>query len=140
MTEPHISPKLQAAWRRVMDLLTSLGTQVVGLLRQHTHRTREQVQQLFYSTSDQVLERAEETRRAVRLRMAIMEIEHHLNRLYPQIGKQACDLMADGRGNPAEDEAWRGKVELAEEYRTRLRTLRAELEAQAEPSPAGSED
>ena len=60
--------------------------------------------------------------------MAILEIEHHLNRLYPQIGKLACDLAAGGTEDWPGDADLRAKIELAEEYRGRLDALRAELQ------------
>ncbi|MBI3993476.1 MAG: hypothetical protein HY342_09395 [Candidatus Lambdaproteobacteria bacterium] len=85
---------------------------------------------IFDTTSDQFLEKAQETRRAVKLRMAIMDVEHSLNRVYTQIGKLSCDVARDGveaipvNGDLAE------KLELAREYRQRLEELRKEQESQ----------
>ncbi|NIP72732.1 MAG: hypothetical protein GWO16_06705, partial [Gammaproteobacteria bacterium] len=66
--------------------------------------------------------------------MAILEIEHHLNRLYPQIGKLACDLAATNADDWATDADLRAKIELAEEYRARLGELRGELESHQQRS------
>ncbi len=79
-----------------------------------------------------MLEKAEETRKAVKLRMAILEIEHHLNRLYPQIGKIACDLAEEGKRTLFQDSDLKERIEMAAEYRERLRELRAQQEAHHE--------
>ena len=113
--------------KKWLDILVYYTAQAFSFLRQNTERTREQVRSLVYTTSDQVLVKAEETRKGVKIRMAIMELEHHLNRLYPQIGKVTCDLVAGGQDNPLEDEDLRARVTLAEEYRTRLEELKVQL-------------
>jgi predicted DNA-binding protein len=82
---------------------------------------------VLYSTSDQVLEKAEETRKSVKFRMAILEIEHHLNRLYPQIGKLTCDLAEKGAKDWQKDKNLKTKIDLAEEYRQRLDELKKNL-------------
>ena len=112
--------KLRKTWGRVgqqwSDAVTSL--------RNDSERVRYQVKHLFDSTSDQVLVKAEETRKAVRLRMAVLEVEHHLNRLYPQIGKLVCDLSSEGRTDLLDDPDLNSKIQLADEYRRRLQELR----------------
>lgn len=133
MPEPTPDPKesgnpLATLFRRGLDHALSLLMNWLSFLRSKTEDTRHQLQQVFYSTSDQVLERAEETRKSVKLRMAILEIEHHLNRLYPQIGKLTCDLATDGTDGWPDNADLHDKVELANEYRQRLDTLRSELE------------
>jgi hypothetical protein len=121
--------KAVALSRNAWEYLRYQLMRLFGQVRARSERTRERARVLFYSTSDQVLERAEETRKGVRIRMAILELEHHLNRLYPQIGKLICDEIDDGRTPLPEDEQLRTRVELAREYRTRLGELRADLEA-----------
>jgi hypothetical protein len=120
--------QLAALLRRALDQALYLLMNWLSFLRSKTEDTRHQLKEVFYSTSDQVLERAEETRKSVKLRMAILEIEHHLNRLYPQIGKLTCDLHLQHPEGWPEDGDLRAKVELAEEYRQRLQTLHGELE------------
>jgi hypothetical protein len=117
-----------ARLRRIFDLALYYFMNWLTFLRSKTEDTRHQLKEVFYSTSDQVLERAEETRKSVKLRMAMLEIEHHLNRLYPQIGKLTCDLSASRGDGWPDDPDLRAKVELAEEYRGRLDALRKELE------------
>ena len=82
----------------------------------------------FYErTSEQFIEKTEETKRTVRLRMAILDIEHHLNRLYPDIGNMACDLWKAGETPLLDNDELKAKVELVWEYLERRETLRAEL-------------
>ncbi len=119
--------QLAAVLRRFLDYTIYYLVNWVSFLRNKTEDTRHQLKEVFYSTSDQVLEKAEETRKSVKLRMAILEIEHHLNRLYPQIGKLTCDLHAQGKGDWPNDADLRAKMDLAEEYRKRLDALRTEL-------------
>jgi hypothetical protein len=129
MSEIERGPnRIVASLRNLLDLTLYLGTQAFSLIRPYSERTRQQVREIFYSTSDQVLEKAEETRKAVRLRMAILEIEHHLNRLYPQIGKLTCDLAAQGSLRVLDDADLKAKVDLAAEYRSRLDDLKEDLE------------
>ena len=120
-----------AAWaenlKRNADQLFGHATSWFSFLRSKTEDTRLQLKEVFYTTSDQVLEKAEETRKSVKLRLAMLEIEHHLNRLYPQIGKVTCDLAASGRRGWPKDEGLKSKVDLAEEYRQRLAELKQEL-------------
>ena len=101
----------------------------LSLLRINTAKTRQQVEQIFRVTSGQVREKAEETRQRVRLRMATLELEHHLNRLYPQIGKIVCDLADDGKKMLLNDTELKPRIEMAAEYRQRLDALREEQEA-----------
>jgi len=115
------------AVKRALDLALYYATQAFSFLRQNTERTREQVRALVYTTSDQVLVKAEETRKGVKLRMAILELEHHLNRLYPQIGKVTCDLVAQGDKNLLDHEELTSRIKLAEEYRNRLDELKTQL-------------
>lgn len=129
MPEEKKETRTDTALKKGLDQLTQVGSQLASLLRFNGERTREQVREIFYSTSDQVLEKAEETRKAVKLRMAIMEIEHHLNRLYPQIGKVTCDLVAAGKKQLLSNTDLKSKIDLAEEYRERLTTLREEMKA-----------
>lgn len=137
MTEPNFQSKTLASLAgRAKQLLEQAIYYLLSgfsLVRKQTEDTRHQLKEVFYSTSDQVLEKAEETRKSVKLRMAIMEIEHHLNRLYPQIGKMTCDLT-DGNGkNWHKDEGLTSKVQLAGEYRQRLTELKTELRAHHHP-------
>jgi len=125
---PDSGPQLATLLRRFLDQALYLFMNWLSFLRSKTEDTRHQLKEVFYSTSDQVLEKAEETRKSVKLRMAILEIEHHLNRLYPQIGKLACDLHAQGDQEWTQSADLRDKVELAEEYRERLAELRRDLE------------
>jgi hypothetical protein len=120
--------QLSTLLRRVLDQALYMLMNWIAFLRSKTEDTRHQLKEVFYHTSDQVLERAEETRKSVKLRMAILEIEHHLNRLYPQIGKLTCDLHAKHDPGWPDDPDLHSKVELAEEYRERLGELRKELE------------
>jgi hypothetical protein len=120
--------QLGAALRRGLDLAIYYLMNWLSFLRSKTEDTRHQLKEAFYSTSDQVLEKAEETRKSVKLRMAILEIEHHLNRLYPQIGKLTCDLYAQSATDWPQHPDLRAKVDLAEEYRERLAELRRDLE------------
>ena len=120
--------QLAAVLRRFLDYTIYYVVNWISFLRSKTEDTRHQLKEAFYSTSDQVLEKAEETRKSVKLRMAILEIEHHLNRLYPQIGKLTCDLHARGESDWPSDPDLRAKMDLAEEYRERLDALRTELE------------
>ena len=107
-----------------------------SVIRTKTDSTRNQLKEVFYSTSDQMLEKAEGTRRSVKIRMAILEIEHHLNRLYPQIGKIVCDLSASGAKSWLRDKDLKIKMDLAEEYRQRLTELKQELDAHHQKSKA----
>ncbi|MDH4247584.1 MAG: hypothetical protein OEW39_07190 [Deltaproteobacteria bacterium] len=127
MSEPKNEQNFQETVRKVFDLLLYYLAQSFSFLRQNTERTREQVRSLVYTTSDQVLVKAEETRKGVKIRMAILELEHHLNRLYPQIGKVACDLAKEGVENPLENEELKSRIHIAEEYRTRLGELKVQL-------------
>jgi hypothetical protein len=120
--------RLAVLLRRVLDQGLYQFMNWLSFLRSKTEDTRHQLKEVFYSTSDQVLEKAEETRKSVKLRMAILEIEHHLNRLYPQIGKLACDLHAQASHDWPQDPDLKAKMELAEEYRGRLAQLRQDLE------------
>jgi len=115
---------LTAVLERVVSNLPLVGTRLMALWRLKSQTARRQVKLFFDTTSDQVREKAEETKRALQLRMAILEIEHHLNRLYPQIGKLTCDLILSGNARPYDDQDLRAKVELAQEYRQRLKELR----------------
>lgn len=130
---------LGARLRRLLGRAGERLGQVFSFLRSKTEDTRHQLKEVFYSTSDQVLEKAEETRKSVKLRMAILEIEHHLNRLYPQIGKLACDLAAKGAEDWPGDTDLRAKIELAEEYRGRLDELRGDLEEHQRRTPPAGE-
>ena len=111
--------------RSATDKAIPFLAQGISLLRFNSEKTREQVKEMFHSTSDQVLEKAEATRQAVKLRMAILEIEHHLSRLYPQIGKLLCDLAEDGKKSFHQNPDVKTKLELAAEYRERLAELKA---------------
>lgn len=116
------------AFRLGMDKLLLFAAQSLSFFRSNSEKTRSQFTEIFHTTSDQVREKAEETRRAVKLRMAVLEIEHHLNRLYPQIGKITCDLLENGKRSLLKNEDLKNRVEMAGEYRERLKNLRAEQE------------
>jgi hypothetical protein len=90
---------------------------------------KEDLKRLYEKTSEQFRERTEETKKTVRLRMAVLDIEHHLNRLYPDIGKMACDLWKRGEIPLLNNAELRAKVELVWEYRERRDALKAELQA-----------
>jgi hypothetical protein len=123
--QPFDNPR-QTLGERLRQLLHRLGV----WWRQDSGGLAERAKQIFDTTSDQVLQRAEETRRAVKLRMAIMDVEHNLNRLYAQIGKLSCDAAPEDseeipiRGDLAD------KLSLAREYRARLAALREEQREQ----------
>jgi len=90
---------------------------------------KEDLRRLYEKTSEQFREKTEETKKTVRLRMAILDIEHHLNRLYPDIGKMACDLWKRGETPLLDNAELRGKVKLVWEYRDRRDALKAELQS-----------
>ena len=106
---------LGATLKKRLDEAVYQGMKLFSVIRSKTDSTRDQLKEVFYSTSDQMLEKAEGTRKSVQMRMAILEIEHHLNRLYPQIGKIVCDLSADGAKSWAKDKNLKIKMDLAEE-------------------------
>ena len=136
MSEENDKKESPSGIKKGIDQLTQIGSQLASLIRFNTEKTRDQVRDILYSTSDQVLEKAEETRKAVKLRMAIMEIEHHLNRLYPQIGKMTCDLAAEGKKQVLSDSNLTSQIDMAKEYRERLTTLRQELKLHQESGKA----
>jgi len=90
---------------------------------------KDDLKRLYEKTSEQFREKTEETRKTVRLRMAILDIEHHLNRLYPDIGKLACDLWKRGEVPLLNNPDLRSKVELVWEYLERRDALKSELQA-----------
>ncbi len=104
-------------------LLRQLGG-LIAWLRPYTSNP-DQVKKAWSSASEQVRERAETTRRAVSQRMTILEIEHHLSRLYPQIGKMLSELVESKRLVLGEEStALATLVEQLQEYRKRLESLR----------------
>lgn len=116
----------QSVWERLRQLLHRLRL----WWREDSGGLAERAKQIFDTTSDQVLQRAEETRRAVKLRMAIMDVEHNLNRLYAQIGKLSCDAAPEeSEGIPIRGDL-ADKLSLAREYRQRLAALREEQREQ----------
>jgi Mg2+ and Co2+ transporter CorA len=121
---------------KVYDQIVDSAAKTLTFIKDNTERTRAQVQDLFNATSEQLGERAEETRKGVKIRMAMLEMEHHLNRLYPQIGKLLCDMVEKNRATGQLDPDLQTKLELAAEYRQRLVQLRQELEAQQAPPAA----
>lgn len=123
------SGALGATLKKRLEEAAFQGMKVFSVIRSKTDGTRNQLKEVFYSTSDQMLEKAEGTRKSVKMRMAILEIEHHLNRLYPQIGKIVCDLSAEGAKGWTKDKSLKMKMDLAEEYRQRLTELKGELDA-----------
>ena len=139
MSDSKLEKFLNVA-KRGADFLIYFATHIFSFLRQNSGRTREQVKNLVSSTSDQVLEKAENTRKGVQLRMALLEMEHHLNRLYPQIGKMLCDLMADKVKNPTNNAEISEKIELAEEYRGRVAELKAKIAEHQQKSQTKKED
>lgn len=90
---------------------------------------KEDFRRLYEKTSEQFREKTEETRKTVRLRMAILDIEHHLNRLYPDIGKLACDLWKRGEVPLLNNAELSAKVQLVWEYRDRRDALKSELQS-----------
>ncbi|MDH4121499.1 MAG: hypothetical protein OEV94_07335 [Deltaproteobacteria bacterium] len=74
-----------------------------------------------------VMEKTEEVSRVMKLRMAILDIEHHLNRLYPDIGKTTYDLWAKKETPLLDNPSLRSKIEMVHDYRNRLDDLRAQL-------------
>lgn len=123
------SPAIGTLFKDLLDGFVVFLDWTLSLLRINTEKTRQQVEQIFRVTSGQVREKAEETRQRLRLRMATLELEHHLNRLYPQIGKIVCDLAEDGKKMLLTDEELKTRIEMAAEYRQRLNALRDEQEA-----------
>lgn len=119
---------LVQAGRQMLDRVNRVAPGLTGLFTGKTPWTREQLRAIYNRTSEQVLEKTEETRKVVRLRMALLDIEHHLNRLYPDIGKTACDLWERGETPLLDNVDLRSKVELVKEYRARRKTLRHELQ------------
>ncbi|MCH7478239.1 MAG: hypothetical protein IIA14_09060 [SAR324 cluster bacterium] len=127
--EKKFNSTLGTLFKDLLDGFVVFLDWTLSLLRINTEKTRQQVEQIFRVTSGQVREKAEETRQAVRLRMATLELEHHLNRLYPQIGKIVCDLADDGKKMLLSDQELKTRIEMAAEYRQRLNALRDEQEA-----------
>lgn len=123
---------------KVYDQLVDSATKTVQFIRDNTGAAREQVQDLFQITADHVSEKTEEARKVVQLRMAVMEIEHHLNRLYPQIGKLLCDLSERQLPAPLLDKDLRAKMDLAAEYRVRLNDLHKDLDSAQPPAKTDS--
>jgi len=103
-----------------------------AFLRDNTRDTRHQLKETFYQTSDTVLEKAESARKSVKLRMSILEMEHNLNRLYPQIGKMLCDQALQDKKAMPKDETLRQKIADADEYRKRVDELKEKLSAHQE--------
>ena len=130
---------LRTTLKKRLEEAVYQGMKLFSVIRTKTDSTRNQLKEVFYSTSDQMLEKAEGTRRSVKIRMAILEIEHHLNRLYPQIGKIVCDLAASGAKSWARDKNLKIKMDLAEEYRQRLTELKQELDAHQKKGKAVKE-
>jgi hypothetical protein len=120
------SPLLGAVGRLFKSLMEWIPV-LPAFLR--TGEWKEDLKRLYDKTSEQFREKTEETKKAVRLRMAILDIEHHLNRLYPDIGKLACDLWKRGETPLLDNAELRAKVELVWEYRDRRDALKAELQA-----------
>lgn len=94
-------------------------------LRPHMERTGEGVQRFVRSATGQVRTQSEGARHNMKQRMTMLELQHHLSRLYPQIGRLACDMQADQRLQH-EDEELTHLVEQAQEYRQRLKEIEAE--------------
>ena len=109
-----------------IDKILLFWAQMFSFMRNESDENRGRLRELFDSTSDQVREKAESTKKAVKLRMAVLEIEHHLNRLYPQIGKITCDLADEGGQSILQNDDLKSRIELASEYRERLTELRSE--------------
>ena len=125
--------------QKVYDQLVGSASRTFQFLKGNTERTREQVQELFQHTAEQVSAKTGEARRVVQIRMAVLEIEHHLGRLYPQIGSQLCDQVEkDSLAGLNKD--LQSKLDLAAEYRQRLVQLRTKLEAGEETAEAPKED
>jgi hypothetical protein len=115
--------------QKVYDQLVDSASKTVQFIRDNTEHAREQVQDLFQVTAEHVSEKTGEARKTVQIRMAALELEHHLNRLYPQIGKLLCDLAERQLAAPLLDKDLRAKLDLAAEYRERLAALRKELDS-----------
>ena len=133
----HSSGFLTEALRGLGRNLTARLPRLSESLRGKTEETSHRLRRLYERTSSQVLEKTEETRKTVRLRMAILDIEHHLNRLYPDIGKTACDLWEIGKTPLRSNRDLRSKVELVKEYRARRNALNEELQALMETKKKG---
>lgn len=116
---------LSSLFGGVMGKVFPVFSEKMSEIRNSSLPAAKQVKKLFSTTSDQVLEKAEETRRAVKLRMAYLEIEHHLNRLYPQIGKLVSDLSREGKKNILSDPDIKSRIHLAGEYLDRLEKLKS---------------
>lgn len=138
-SDPNSTPERSSGFKRGMDQLMEQSANLFSMLRSKTEGTLPQIKEVLYSTSDQVLGKAEETRKSVKFRMAILEIEHHLNRLYPQIGKLTCDLVEKGAKDWQKDKNLKTKIDLAEEYRQRLDELKKDLMEHQQKSPEESE-
>jgi hypothetical protein len=137
MSEERRDPK-SSPLQKVYDQFVDSASKTVQFIRDNTEHARDQVHDLFATTAEQVSEKTGEARKVVQLRMAAIEMEHHLNRLYPQIGKLLCDLTKRQLPAPLLDKDLRAKLDLATEYRERLTALRKELDAaQAAPKPEG---
>lgn len=134
MSEDRHDPKASPL-QKVYDQLVDTASKTARFIRDNTEHAREQVQDLLQVTTEHVSEKTEEARKSLQARMAMLELEHHLNRLYPQIGKLLCDLTERQLPAPLLDKELRGKLDLATEYRDRLASLRRDLEAQQVAQP-----
>ncbi|MBI4081026.1 MAG: hypothetical protein HY423_00305 [Candidatus Lambdaproteobacteria bacterium] len=126
MAEQH-KGALTMGLRKLRDFAPQAIAWTLTLLRTTSRSARHEMEQLFDRPQGEDLSITGDTRMEVRLRMAILELEHHLARLYPQIGKLACDLVAHHAEQPLGDEEIQTKVALALEYRVRLADLRQRL-------------
>ena len=133
MSDKNLGNMIKSAVKSGMDQLTDAVMEGVSSLKRRG--VGEHFEDLMNNAPAQVMEKAGETKKAMQVRMAIRELEHHLNRLYPQIGKRTCDLAATGEKKLLENEELAKMVELASEYATRLKELR---EHQKEGPPSES--
>ena len=125
--KPRGAPLLNALGRllkSIVEWLPLLPTMLRG-----DSEWKDDLKRLYEKTSEQFREKTEETRKTVRLRMAILDIEHHLNRLYPDIGKLACDLWKRGEVPLLNNPDLRSKVELVWEYLELRDSLKVELQS-----------
>ena len=134
----HHKPSMDEHQSRGGPLIGALGKLFKSLLEwlpvipsflRGNSEWKDDFKRLYERTSEQFREKTEETKKTVRLRMAILDIEHHLNRLYPDIGKLACDLWKRGETPLLDNEELSAKVEMVWEYRERRDALKAELQA-----------
>ncbi len=136
-SHPESCPESRVAMK-ILDNIVDSASRALDTVKGTTQRTKDQVQDLLLGAAEQIGDKAKETRHLVELRLAALEVEQNLSRLYPQIGKLICDAAEQGAAPAMPDRDLQAKLDLAGEYRKRLLELRSALESEqtrAAPKP-----